>query len=345
MRKSPPQAELLRIVVLGAVIGCAACGECSAESRTSSIIVTAPGRIESATNIMLLGTAATGTIAELLVNESARVEAGQLLVRIDCASIQNELDARSFQLAAAEAVLERLVKGPRPEEIAMAIANVTSAEAREEETRLSLRRISPSEGATTTESQLDQLKRDARVAAAQLVEARARLALLQSGSRQEEIVEARSLRDAAKAFVEEAAARLSHCFVRAPAAGVILSIHVTPGQFVSAAVPVTLLKLADDRGRRIRAEVDELDLNKICVRQNAVVTAESFPDVQIDAVTEWMSESMTRPTLPNGRAGKGDRDVREVTLSLSERGLNWPLGLQASVKFAACPTDRGGPTR
>jgi multidrug efflux pump subunit AcrA (membrane-fusion protein) len=206
MRKGPRNADFLRVAVLAAVIGSAACRESPAESKTSSIIVTAPGRIESATNIMLVGTAATGTIAELLVNEGANVESGQLLVRIDCTSIQKELDAKSSKLAAADAVLERILKGPRPEEIAMAVANVTSAEAREEETRLSLRRISPSEGATITESQLDQLKRDARVAAAQLVEARARLALLQSGSRQEEIVETRSLRDAAKALVEEAAA-------------------------------------------------------------------------------------------------------------------------------------------
>jgi multidrug efflux pump subunit AcrA (membrane-fusion protein) len=102
MRKGPRNADFLRVAVLAAVIGgSAACGESPAESKTSSIIVTAPGRIESATNIMLVGTAATGTIVELLVNEGANVESGQLLVRIDCTSIQKELDAKSSQLAAA----------------------------------------------------------------------------------------------------------------------------------------------------------------------------------------------------------------------------------------------------
>src|SRR5262249_49739198 len=206
--------------------------------------------------VMLIGTAATGTVAQLLVHEGERVESGQLLVRIECAHVHRELDARTFDLAAAEAALARVTNGPRPEEIAIGVANVGLAEARAEEANAFLGRLSLSEGNTLTEAQLDQSRRDARVAAAQLDEVRTRLAWLQAGSRREDILEAQSISNAARARVEEVTARLGYCSVRAPSAGVVLSTHITSGQFVSAAVPMTLLTLVDDSKRRVRAEVD-----------------------------------------------------------------------------------------
>jgi multidrug resistance efflux pump len=292
---------------------------------------------------MLVGTAASGTVAQLLVHASERVEAGQLLVRIECPNLQKELDARIFDLAAAEAILARVAKGPRPEEIAIAVAHVGLAEARAEEASAALARLSLSAGSTATDAQLDESKRDARIAAAQLDEARTKLAWLRAGSRQEDILEAQSRRNAAKALVEEVTARLGYCSVRAPTAGVVLSMHVTPGQFVSAAVPVTLLKLVDDSRRRVRAEVDERDVGKICVKHRAVVTTESFPAAQIEAVTERISAGMSRRTISSGDLPeKNDRDVREVMLSLIDDKEHWPIGLRVSVKLFGCPPNAGG---
>jgi multidrug resistance efflux pump len=341
------QGPSLATLMLLVAVWCGTYLESSAQpTTTTKIAVTAPGRVEGATDVMLVGTAASGTIAQLLVHEGARVGSGQLLVRIECANIQKELDARIANFAASEAALARVLQGPRPEEIAIGVANVTLAEARAEEAGLSLRRELSSGGITITEAQLDQSKRDARIAAAQLDEARAKLALLRAGARREDIAEAKSMRDAAKALVEEAETRLNYCSVRAPADGVVLSIHVTQGQFISAAVPVTLLRLVDDSERRVRAEVDERDLAKVCAKQSAAVTAESFPGVQIVAVTERISDGMTRRRsgLSGDRAEQG-RDVREVILSLPGSKLNWPVGLRVSVKFGDCPADQGGATR
>jgi multidrug resistance efflux pump len=313
--------------------------ESSAQTGATNIGVAAPGRIEHAGNVMLIGTAASGTVAELLVQEGARVESGQPLVRIDCAPLQKERNARTSSLAAIEAALARVVQGPRPEEIAIGVANAALAEARAEEASIALQRaLSWGQGITITEAQLDQTKRDARIAAAQLDEARAKLALLRAGSRREDILEAQSRRDAANALVEEAEARLGHCSVRAPANGTVLSIGVTPGQFVSTSSAVTLLKLMDDGKRRVRAEVEGRDLARVCMKQPAIVTSESFPGIQIDAVTERMSEAMTRPTMSSGQPSeKSDRDVREVLLSLTKDASNWPIGLRVSVKFGSCP--------
>jgi hypothetical protein len=54
-----------------------------------------------------------------------------------------------------------------------------------------------------------------------LDEVRAKLALLKAGSREEDITETRSRRDAAMRRVDEVTALLAHCSVNAPITGVL----------------------------------------------------------------------------------------------------------------------------
>src|SRR5262249_5236837 len=56
-----------------------ACGAGHAQPGATAAIV-APGQIDYGGNRMLIGTAATGTVAELPVRAGARVQAGQLLL-------------------------------------------------------------------------------------------------------------------------------------------------------------------------------------------------------------------------------------------------------------------------
>jgi hypothetical protein len=90
--------------------------------------IAAAGRVEGGSDVLPLGTSATGTIAELLVHAGAHVQAGQHLVRVECSAIKRELDARKSDLAAAEAFYLRTLHGPRVEEISVGVANVNLAE-------------------------------------------------------------------------------------------------------------------------------------------------------------------------------------------------------------------------
>jgi HlyD family secretion protein len=296
------------------------------------------GRVEGASDVRSLGTSATGTIAELFVHVGDHVVAGQHLVRVECGNIERELDARKSDLAAAEAVLSRVVNGPRPEEVTIGIANVNLAEARSLEAQKVLQRtMQLHEGFTVTRVQIDIAERDAHIAAAQLDEVRAKLALLKAGSRQEDIDEARGRRDAAKGRVEEAATRLSYCVVQAPTAGTILSTNINAGQFVSMMAPVTLLTMVDDSRRRVRAFVDEREASKLCVRQHARVTADGIPSLQADGVVDSIGAAVGESPF----AANGARQFREVMLSLPDKlpdnAPQMPLGLRVGVQFTPCP--------
>jgi multidrug resistance efflux pump len=316
----------------------AACAACNATAQIGDKpAVTAPGRLEAGAT-MPIGAAVSGIVAEVLVHEGDRVAAGQVLVRISCEALEKELEARKGFLGSAEAALTRAINGPRPEEIGIGLANVGLAEARSEEAGISLHRaMSLVEGVTISKAQVDQAKRDARMAAALLEEARARLALLKAGSRPEDIAEARARRDMAQAQRDQAAAHLDYCAVRAPNEGVVLAVPAAPGQFISTAIPTTLVTMVDDRTRRVHAEVDERDVGKVCLAQRAVITADPFPGAEIAAVSEQLGGELTHRSL---RATAAERDadaVRAVTLGLAGGATNWPLGLRVLVKFAACP--------
>ena len=297
----------------------------------------APGRVE-ASDVLSLGTSATGTIAEVLVTAGDRVKAGQRLVRVECGNIEHELQARKSDLAAAEAAFPRILHGPRPEEISIGVANVNLANARLLEADKSFQRTQQlHEGYTVTRVQIDQAERDARMAAALLEEVRAKLALLRAGSREEDISEARSRRDAAQARVDEAAARLGYCSVNAPIGGVVLSTNVSSGQLVSSTVPVTLLTIVDDSRHRVRAFLDEREISKLCPQERARISADGVPGTQFDGVVENVGVMVGE----NPFANNASRQFRQVVLSVPDN-QQIPIGLRVLAQFLPCAPGQKG---
>ena len=309
MQRSRPGMAVL--MLLSAITSVSHLGTATAQPAN----ITADGRVIRAGNVMQIGTAATGVVAELLVHDRTSVTKGQPLVRIECADLEKELDTRKSNLAALAAALSRIEHGARPQEVAIATANLALAQARADEADAALRRISPDEP-TVSQAAIDKTKRDRDVARAELDDARARLSLLQAGSRSEDISEARFLRDAAQAQVDGTAVRLDRCTVRAPGSGIVISTQVTLGQFVSAAAPQPLLTMVDNDARSVRAEVEERDAGRVCLGQHAVVTDLHLPGIQTNAIVAGVADTMIAKDRSDGVA-KDDSDMRAVTLNSS----------------------------
>ena len=217
----------------------------------------AVGRVEGAGPTLSIGTAASGTVSEVLVHEGNRVRAGQPLINLDCKPVEAEVRARDAQLEAMQATFDRVRNGPRPDEIAVGESVVGYAQARSEEAQKALERTEAMrEGVSVSVAHVLEVPRDARIAAAQLAEAHAKLALLQAGSREEDVREAAARRKEAATDLDAARARLDRCSIRAPVDGVILDVLAHQGQFLSLAVPEPLLQMAQDDPLRVRAEVD-----------------------------------------------------------------------------------------
>jgi HlyD family secretion protein len=322
------------VVVMGILTGTPIVAK---EAGQDDIIASAPGRVEGANDVMPIGTAATGVIREVLVKEGDHVTKGQVLVQFDCRGIEAEVRQREAEVTAADLALTKLQSGARDEDVAIAMSAVTVSEARADEAEKAFQRLKSLQEGIASRARIQETERDTKMAAAQLLEARERLRLLQAGARGEDIIEAEAKKAAAQAAVDQARARLDQCTVRALVNGIILTTNATPGQYISSTAPALLLRMVDDSILRVRAEVDERDLQKVCLGQRAQVTADGFKGASLPAKVTQINPGMGRRTILTGeRTERADRDVRELLLTLESGETRWPIGLRVLVFFLKC---------
>jgi HlyD family secretion protein len=300
---------------------------------------TAPGRVEGAGPTLALGVAAAGIVDEVLVREGSRVTEGQTLIKLDCRSTEADVRTRDAQLQAAQALFDRARNGSRPDEIAVGEAVVGYSEARAEEAQKTLDRTEAlKEGVTVTTAHILEVQRDARISAAQLAEANARLSLLRAGSREEDIRRAQALRDAAAADLDSTRARLDQCTVRAPVAGTVTDVLANKGQYFSLAVPQPLLHLVQDGQLRVRAEIEVHDAARVCASQIATVVAEAFPNARIRAHVAAISPTVTPRSVTTSAPDASTRDVLAVVLDIDSSSPKPPIGSAVTVSFDPCPS-------
>jgi HlyD family secretion protein len=303
-----------------------------AANGQSANAVSVRGRVEGGGEILSLGVSTTGTISRLLVKAGDHVQAGQTLLQVECRDLESEISARQSDLAASEAVFARITHGSRPEEIAIGEANVNLAAARLLEAQKAFDRAQAlHEGVTVTRAQIDQAERDARMASAMLEEVRAKLALLKVGSREEDIAEARSRRDATKARLDAAAARFTYCTLAAPISGVVLSTRVSVAQLVSFMAPATLITMVDDSKRRARAFVAERDISRICLGEQAQISSEGVPGDQSEGRIEEIAPELTETPYEPGPAR-----FRAVELSFFKNEQRLLIGQTVAVRLLGC---------
>jgi HlyD family secretion protein len=332
VRKSAVGTALAIILIAGAALAGKVLGQ--------STVVVAPGRSEAPAPPLSIGVAAAGTVAEILVHEGSRVHAGDMLLKLNCAPLEADVHAREAQARAAQANFDRVRNGPRPDEIAVGQAVVRYSQARAEEAQKTLDRTEAlQEGVTVTTARILEVQRDARIAAAQLEEARARLSLLRAGSREEDIRQSEALRDAAAAEVQATHVRLDQCVVHAPVDGTVLDVAANAGEYISLAVPQPLLHILPDGPPRVRAEVELRDIGKLCLQQHATVGAEAFANGSMQAQVVAISPAVSaRTTAPPAAGDARDQDILPVILSLPSGTPALPTGLPVTVRFDACPS-------
>lgn len=134
--------------------------------------------------------------------------------------------------------------------------------------------------------------------------------------------EAVAARDAARASVAALRARLDQFVIRAGVSGVVLKLDVYPGDLATPGQQ--LLELGDPARARITATVDERDITRVRVGQEALMSSEGLPEMVRGRVSE-----ITPGGDPNQRAFR-------VRIAL-EDAANLPFGLTLEVNIV---TDR-----
>ncbi|MEA5517677.1 efflux RND transporter periplasmic adaptor subunit [Limnoraphis robusta] len=159
------------------------------ETQDLTVRITASGVVQPVRRVNL-SPKTQGRLSQLFVEQGDRVEAGDIIARMESREIEAQLLQAEAGLARVRANLSKLQTGSRPEEIAAAQARLNRAQA------------------TLDELLAGTRSEEIAVAQAKLNEAEARLADARSGSLDDEIAQAQSRLAANKAELELASERV-----------------------------------------------------------------------------------------------------------------------------------------
>ncbi|RJX25676.1 MAG: secretion protein HlyD [Desulfurivibrio sp.] len=224
-----------------------------------------------------LGFRVSGRIAEVLVEEGDRVQAEQILARLDQAPYEDELQLAQAREAQAAAMLKKMEVGTRPQEIAQAEALVRERQATEKNLQTEYQRLKNlSDSGAVSRQSFDNVSAALDEARARLATAREGLHLSREGFRSEDIEAARAELQAATARLAGARTRLADTEIKAPQEGTILTRVEEAGAIVGSGQ--TVLTLSLDTPLWIRAYVEEPDLGRVYPGMPARIFTDSAPD-------------------------------------------------------------------
>ncbi|NVD74723.1 efflux RND transporter periplasmic adaptor subunit [Duganella sp. BJB1802] len=225
-----------------------------------TLSVTANGTLQP-TRAVNIGSELSGTVARVLVDVNDQVRAGQVLVELDTAKLQDQIVRSRAALAAARA--------------ALAQSQASLAEARSALARL---------------EEVARLSGGKMPSRAELDTGRATLARAEAA-----VLSAAANVDSAQATLSTDSTNLARASIRSPIDGVVLSRSVDPGNAVAASLQaVTLFALAEDLHRlRLLVNVDEADVGAMQAGQQAGFTVSAYADRSYPATVTRVSYGST----------------------------------------------------
>jgi HlyD family secretion protein len=246
--------------------------------------VVATGRVMSPARVEV-GSVITGRVVGIAVREGDKVEAGQPLIELD----RSELAASLKQAEAATQSARTRVANVSELGLATAGDSLAQAKATLEwnEAELKRHRDLRTSG-FIGEAKLQEVERLYRVAKSQYDSARTQMQSQTQGGVQAR--EANAKLGEAAAARELAAAKLTQATIRANTAGVILTRSVEPGDVVQPGK--TLLILATAGETRITTQIDEKNLPYIKVGDQALASADAFPQAKFKAEIYYLAPSV-----------------------------------------------------
>jgi multidrug resistance efflux pump len=242
-----------------------------------------------------LGSKIGGRVREVLIVEGQVVKANQDLVIFDAPELEAQRDQWQARVKQARADLVKLENGPRQEEIDQAQKDWESAEA---DLKLAkqdfdrMQRLYQQGSAARADYDTALATRDRNQARA--ASAKAKLALLQEGTRPEEIVEAEGRLDEARGKLKEIEANLKEAVVKAPEPAIVEVLAVRKGDLVPPNQPAVRVLRAGDLW--IKVYVPETELGKVRLDQEAEITIDAYPGRKFTGkVIQIASESEFTP--------------------------------------------------
>lgn len=223
-----------------------------------------------------VGFKVAGRIVNLYVQEGDWVEKGKVLAKLDNDDLLQRLSLAKATLKSAQARLDKLLAGSRPEEIREAEAILQQAQFDLENKKAHYERMKTLfERGVVPKDTFDNAETGFKIAKAALQRANENYQLVKQGPRKEDIEDGRAQVEQAKASFQLIETQLSYTTLNSPLSGVLL---VKSGEIGEVVNPGTsILTLADIENVWLKAYIPEVDLSRIKWGQEVSVTTDLKP--------------------------------------------------------------------
>ncbi len=203
-----------------------------------------------------------GRVASMAFDEGDAVTVGTVMAQLDATPYREKLAAAEAELQVAQAQLDKLRSGNRPQEIAQAREHVRRAQAAAGETERNFKRQDTLlKSGASSQRTVDVARATRDQAAANLGVANASLSLATAGFRSEDIAAGKARVAAAEAALAQARTAVADTKLVAPSDGIVITRVREPGSMVANSTPVYSLSLRDPV--YVRAYVSEPNLGRI----------------------------------------------------------------------------------
>ena len=260
--------------------------ESGGANSSAGAVLSASGYVVAHHKIAV-GAKVMGRVAWIGVEKGDRVQAGQVLVRLEDQEFRAQVNQAKANLAAAQARLDQLRAGSRPQEklkdkaaVAQANANLKNAEAEYERTEKLYR------AGITSKAELDRAVAQRDAARASLEAARQSSTITDIGPRAEEISAAAAQVKQTQAAVDYANTQLAATEIKAPVSGTVLERIVERGEMVSpsavgeSGAKTSVVSLADLNDLQIELDISQQDFARLKMGQRAEIIPEAFQNLK-----------------------------------------------------------------
>lgn len=333
-------ALALAFLATTASVGCHHRGPADAVRQTSppvagtlSAAVVAPGVVEPWGEEVRVAAKEAGWIAEIRIREGQRVEAGEVLARLEDTAQTAGVALARADAAEMATLLRRAKHGATTEELGQARAERDAAIARAERAHSDSARFTRLMGeGLVARAEGERALKDAEAEAATAAALESRYAAVVRGVRPEDLAATARRLEAAQARLGAAQAALARRLVVAPVAGTVLWSRYRVGEFYSAGAQ-GLFVLGDVSRLQVRVDVDEIDSQRVLLGAPATIRMDGSP-TQVQGRVVWLSPKMGRKNLlVETPTARNDARIREVLVATADRQLL--PGARVWVQFMA----------
>jgi HlyD family secretion protein len=240
--------------------------------NTIRSVISTNGKVEPVRNFEAHAPVGTN-VERVLVKEGDQVKKGQLLVELDAAGARSQAAQALAQVRASEADIHSVQHGGTQEELLTLQAQLVKARADFDAAQRnldSLRRLQQSGAASPGEVRAAQNQLDTAAAAVKLLESKQK-----ERYSSPEIARVQAQQSEAQSAYTAAQDVLSRLVIRAPFDGIVYSLPVKQGAYVSPGDLV--LQQADLSRVLVRAFVDEPDVARLTPGDKIEVTWDAMP--------------------------------------------------------------------